>query len=324
MVTTPLSTVGIQLISSTNLQAEQSLLLQLNEQLASNKQHDNLTDYSPLNAQQLVNFQNAITQRQAYITSMKTVNARLQIYDNTMTDMENLAAQANQLATQNPTLDTNKVGQIGQEIQSFMKQVVDDLNQQVGSRYIYAGTRYSTAPVSLSAVLNNLSPSASPVASPNLPTYDSEYNSPGTTTDAAAWAQDSVTVDAGFSLQYGVTSVQTGFQQLVSGMQFVNAATQSNNAATYQTDMTQASTLLTTALHTIETYHAGVAAATNTVSQEQTTQNQDIANLQSQIGDIQNVDMASVGTQLNTLQAQLQASYSATANLSTLSILKYL
>jgi flagellar hook-associated protein 3 FlgL len=323
-MTSSVSALGLQLFSTASLQAEQTSLAQLNAQVGTGQQYSNLTDYSPLDAEQLINFQNAITQRQAYISSMDAVNARLQVYNNTMGDMENIASQAQQLATQNPSLNPDQTGNIQQQVLSYMNQVVDDLNQQVGNRYIYAGTRYSTPPVNLDAVLND-APPASLVASPDLPPYDSEYNPPTTTSDPNAWTQDSVTIDAGFNVQYGATSTQTGFQQLIAGMQYINAATQTGvSAATYQADMSQAGTLLTSALTNIQTYNTGIAAATNTLTQEQTTQNQDIANLQIQIGTIQNVDLAQVGTELNVLQTQLQASYSATAVLTQDSILKYL
>lgn len=327
---TSISTIGIQLLSTSNLQNELTNLNQLNEQLASGHQQDDLTNYSPLDAEQLMSFQNAITQRQAYVTTMGTVNARLQVYNNTMSDLENIATQANELASQNPTLNSNQVGNVNQEVTNYMQQAVDDLNQQVGDRYIYAGTRYSTQPVNLSAVLSNLSPSSTLAApgnpSPNnLPSYDTNYGTGSAGTVTAAWANVSATVDTGDSLTYGVTSTQDGFQQLIAGMQFINAATQSGvSAATYQTDMAQAGQLLSSALTTIQTYNTGVASAINTVTQEQTTQNTDITSLQTQIGDIQNVDVAQVGTELNTLQAQLQASYSATATLTQDSILKYL
>ena len=88
--------------------------------------------------------------------------------------------------------------------------------------------------------------------------------------------------------------------------------------------MSQAATLLNSALQNIQIYNAGVAEATNTITQETDTQNADISSLQQQIGGIQGVDLTQVATQINLLQTQLQASYSATATLTNDSILKYL
>jgi flagellar hook-associated protein 3 FlgL len=321
MTSTALSALGLQLFSVATLQGEQINLATLNEQLASNQQHDNLTDYAPLSAQNLLNFQNAITQRQAYVSSMKTVSARLSVYDISMSDLENIAHQAGQLAQNNPNQDPTQTGIIQQQVLAFMNQAADDLNQQVGNRFIFSGTRYSTQPVNLNSVLTNVTPSAT-LATPNtLPSYDTQ--APGTS--AGAWVKDSVTIDAGTSLTYGATSTQPGFQQLIAGMQFINAATQSGTtSAQYQSDMSQAATLLNSAVTNIESYHAANAAAQNTITQTTSVQNSDISSLQQQIGDIQGVDLTSVATQINLLQTQLQASYSSTATLMQDSILKYL
>ena len=206
-----------------------------------------------------------------------------------------------------------------------MQQAVADLNQQVGDRYIYAGTRYATAPVDLTSVLTNFSPSATLTDNTGLPAYDSQFGTATPDQIAQAWTNDSASIDTGDTLTYGVTSTQPGFQQLMAGLEFINSATQSGvSAADYQSDMSQATSLLNSALTNIQTYHAGVAAAINTVTNEQTTQNNDISTLQQQIGNIQNVDLTQVGTELNLLQTQLQASYSATATLTQESILKYL
>ena len=62
-------------------------------------QSSNLTDYTPVQANQLLDFQNGITQRQSYISSIKTVQARLSVYDSdSLTDLESVASQAQTLA----------------------------------------------------------------------------------------------------------------------------------------------------------------------------------------------------------------------------------
>jgi len=325
-MTSSVSNLGLQLLSINNLQSEQVNLAQLNEELGSGQQQDNLTKYAPTTAINLMNFQNSITQKQAYLGTMQTVQARLTIYNQTMGDMENIAAQAGSLATNNQSLNPSNVAQLQAQVQSYLKQLTSDLNQQVGGRYIYAGTRYSTTPVvDLSTLSGTPSWPFTPTTSPTLPNYDSEYNPPTTTTDASAFTQDSVTIDNNFSVQYGITSNSAAFQQLVAGLQFINAATQSGvSAATYQTDMSNAGSLLTTALTGIQALNTNVASNQNILKQETTTQNADISTLQSQISDLQQVNVAQVGAEINTLQTQLQASYSATASLEQLSILKYL
>ncbi|MDP9128418.1 MAG: hypothetical protein M3N08_09200 [Pseudomonadota bacterium] len=325
-MTTPVSNLSLQLQSLNNLNTEQTNLARLNEQLASGQQYDNLTNYDPTVAHNLMSFQNNITQRQAYLASIQTVQTRLTIYDQTMNDMESITSSASSLAASNQSLDPTKVSELQSQVQSYMKQVTANLNQQVGGRYIYAGTRYSTSPViDLSTLTTAPAWPFSPQTSPSLPNYDSGFSAPGPTNDATAYTKDSVTIDTAFSVQYGVTSTDPAFQQLVAGLQFMNAATQSGvSAATFQTDMAHANSLLTTALNSLQTLHSAVADNQNTLKTETDTQNTDISNLQGQLSDLQHVNITEVGTEINVLQSQLQASYSATASLEQLSILKYL
>ena len=108
------------------------------------------------------------------------------------------------------------------------------------------------------------------------------------------------------------------------GLRWANAAVNAPDETTYETDMTNARNMLTPALSAIQNLQSSVASSQATVTQTQTLQNQDITDLTNQIDNIQQVDINSVGVKLNLLQTQLQASYSATAKLTQLSILNYL
>jgi flagellin-like hook-associated protein FlgL len=325
MTLTSISSLAIQFLTSRNLLNQQSTLAQLNEQLGSGKKYSDLTDYTPSDARNLLDFQNAVTQRQAYISGMQTVQSRLSIYDSTMSDVESLASQASQLAIQSSNYDPTKVADIQATAQNYLKQMTDDLNQQVGGRYVYAGSRYSTAPV---VDLSNLStvPTVpfTPSSSPTLPDYDADYNPPTTTTSTAAYTQDTVAIDSSFNVTYGVTSNDKGFQEVIAGLRLMKAASQTTNPTTYQSYMLEASKQLSQGLLDVQATHANVAGNINTLTSETSTQNTDISNLQGEISNIQQVDLTSVGTQINLLQTQLQASYSATASIEQLSLVKYL
>jgi flagellar hook-associated protein 3 FlgL len=322
---TSISTLGTQLQAVNNLLGEQTSLNSLNQQLSTGQQFSDLTDYTPVDASNLLNFQNAINQRQGYLSAMQTVQARLSMYDTTMSNMENIAEQAGTLASQNQNLSSSNLASLQASAQNYLSQVQDDLNQQVGSRYVYAGVRYSTVPVtnltSISLVANP--PTTTTVSSPTLPYYDTEAVA-GTPNDAAAYTSDTVTVDQNYNVAYGVSSDNPAFQQLINGLRYISAATTAPSAAAYQTDMTNASNLLAGALQSIQNLHASNASNQSTLTTETTTQNTDVTNLQNQISNIQQVNTAQVAAEIDSLQTQLQASYSATASLEQLSILKYL
>jgi flagellar hook-associated protein 3 FlgL len=324
---TNVSSLGLQILMTNSLQSEQTVLGTLTQQLASGKQHDNLTDYGSTDALNLLNFQNAITQRQSYIASMQAVQTRLGTYDTTMTDMESIASQASTLASQNQNFNPSTASQIQSQAKNFLLQVSDDLNQQVSGRYVYSGIRYSTQPVTADPTILNGAPQAIINDGTTLPDYDQEKISTGAPTDTNSYTADTVLIDSGFSVTYGISSNDPSFQKLINGLRYVNAAVtagQGGNTATYQADMNQAATLLTSALSGIQALHTAVASNQNTLTQETTTQNTDITNLQNQLSNIQQVDLTKVGTEINLLQTQLQASYSATSSLEHLSLVKYL
>lgn len=318
------STLGIQVQTINNLQSQQFTLALLNQQVATNKLFNNLTDYTPTAAHNLMDFQNAITQKRAYISTIQTVQARLKVYDTTMNDMEKIITQTQQLAAQNQNYDASKIPQIAAQVETYLKQIADDLNQKLGDRYIYAGTRYTTVPVvDLTALAIPTLPFTAETAN-SLPDYDTDYVAPGPTTSAPAWTQDSVTVDSGFTVTYGVTSTALGFQEMIAGLRvFADAVTQTN-PATYQSELVTVGTLLGQAISHIQGLHAGVANNINILQTQLDNNTSDINSLLGQISDIQKVDLTEVGTKINILQTQLQASYSASANLTQLSILKFL
>ncbi len=169
------STYGINLTLTSSLSSQQSVLSDLTKQVASGQKFDNLTKYDPTDAHNSLDIQNAIVQRQSYISSIQNVQTRLSVYDTTMTDIENMNAQANSLATNNAAYDPTKVDEISQSASNYLKQLTDDLNQQVGGRYIYAGSRYSTPPTVDLTTLSG-TPSATTTTNPALPSYDSNYN----------------------------------------------------------------------------------------------------------------------------------------------------
>lgn len=448
------------------MQTESALLTTLDEQLASGEVSQNLTDYNPTAAKQLVDYENAIVQRQSYVTSMQTVSSRLSVYDTTLSDLESVASSAESLAADNSTYDASSAANIQAEAQSYLSQAADDLNQQVNGRYIYSGTRYTTAPVSTDTSVLYAAPQTTITDGSTLPNYDSQaaetstinfgatlpgsgvsvgtttsttsmqvYDASGTahtvdyswtktgsnsydlnvsspdasytatipfTFDATtgaltsvdgntgtdgstastdisltfsgqtsaqdisldfgaygqtsgataltestsssvtsidvtnvdppsnssdAYTVDTALIDNNYSMSYGISSDNVAFQNLINGLRYINAAVtagQNGDTATYESDMKQATTLLTSALSGIQTIHSQVAFNQNLVASETSTQNSDITALQNAISTIQNVDTATVSAEITALQAQLEASYTATGYIEKLSLVNYL
>ncbi len=322
---TYVSSLGMQILMTNALQKEQKDLGKLNEQLSSGKKNADLTDYIPLEARQLMNFQNDVNAKQAYTAGLNTVQTRLEMYDTTLSDMESITADAKSLASQNQNYDPTKIAQIKAQVENYLKQISNDLNQKVGSRYVFAGIRYTTQPVSDDLAVLSGAPSATIYTdNQTLPDYDNENVLSGTTTDANAYTADSILADNNYSITYGVSSDDPSFQRLINGLRYMYRATQTTDPVAYQSDMNQASTMLATALQGIQGIHTAVAGNQNTIKSQITNLSDSMNTLKNQVDDIQKVDLTEVSTKITLLQTQLEASYSATAKLEQLSIVKYL
>lgn len=317
--------MGLEILNVNNLTEGQGKLSILSQQLASGIKSQDLTDYGSSDAKFLMNFNNAITTRNSFLKVANTVSSRITIYDSALTGIEDAASEAKTAITSATTYNSTQNDSLASQIQGCLDQVAYFLNQKVGDRYLFAGSRYNTIPVADLTSLPVPPTETSPyVTSGNaLPSYDTDYDSLNPNKPVAqAYVKDQVSIDSTQKLTYGVVSTDEGFQQLIMGLRWAYAATQDpDNYASY---MTTASDLISSGLESIRGLHTGVSNANSALTQTIDLHTTFINDLQGQIDDIQKVDITEVGVKITTYQAQLEASYAATAKMTSLSILNYL
>jgi flagellar hook-associated protein 3 FlgL len=324
-MSTVISTMGLELLNVNNLTEGQGKLSLLSQQLASGIRSKDLTDYASSEAKFLMNFNNAITTRESFLKVANTIGSRLDIYDLSLTQIEKTAAQATTAIISSSTYNSTQNEALASQIQGCLDQVSYYLNQKTGDRYLFAGSRYNTSPVSDLNALPVPPTETAPYTTTGsaLPAYDVDYDSLDPNKPVPeAYVEDQVSIDSTQKLTYGVVSTADGFQKLIMGLRWAYAATQ--DPANYQAYMTTASGLVSGGLEDIRGLHTGVSNANSALNQTKNLHTSFIEDLQGQIDDIQNVDVTEVAVKINTYQAQLEASYAATARMTSLSILKYL
>ena len=320
-----ISTLGLEQSNVSNLTSGQAALNLLNTQLATGKKSQNLADYSSSDAQKLMNLGSSVAQRQGFLDASNNLKLRLTTYDASLTGIEDIAAQATTASLSATTYNPDTNGSFASQIKGCMQQVNYYLNQKVGDRYIFAGSRFNSAPVGDITALPVPPTETAPYVSTGsaLPSYDINFDPLNPNAQVPeAYVKDQVAVDTQQKITYGVTSTQAGFQQLVMGLRYAYAATQSQ--ANYSTYMSTAHDLMTKGLAAIRGIHTDVANASTTLDQTEALHNSTITDLKGQIDDIQKVDVNEVAVKITTYQSQLEASYAATAKMINLSILKYL
>jgi flagellar hook-associated protein 3 FlgL len=177
---TNVSNIGLNYQLTASLEYEKATLESLNQELATGQVSSNLTDYSPTDAKNIVDYQNSITINQSYLATLNTVQSRLTLYNTTMGDMEQVASNAAGLAAGNQSYNATNASNIQAQAQSYLSQVADDLNQSLGGRYLYSGTRYTTQPVTNNTSVLFGAPQSIITNGSTLPNYDSEYAAVGT------------------------------------------------------------------------------------------------------------------------------------------------
>ena len=174
-----ISTLGLQLINNANLQAGQLYLSTLTQQLTTGKVSQSLAEFSAGDAQNLLNLTGGVTQQKAFASVATTLTPRIQVYDSSLTGIEDIASQAASIVSGNPTYNPEHSGSVATQMQGFMQQVSYYLNQQVNGRYIFAGSRYNTVPVGDITTLGKPTAAdatalAANVSANILPAYDAQ------------------------------------------------------------------------------------------------------------------------------------------------------
>lgn len=316
-----ISTLGLQLISASNLSGGQSALSTLSQQLTTGKYSTNMADYTSSNAQKLLNLTSKINTQEGFLTIINTLTPRLEAYDAALTGIEDTVSDAYSTLLSNSTYNEGTNEAVASSIQGYLDDIVYYLNQQSGDRYIFSGSRYDTAPViSSNDIIALGTPSTTTVVTdPALPDYDTQA---ALGTSDAAWMEESATIDTTKTLTYGVTSTEEGFQQVILGLQWAYAATQ--DPTNYETYMQNALDLLSEGLPSIRSVHTAMTNAYDALDKTASMIETKVSSLETQIDNIEAVDVNEVSIKIEVLKAQLEAAYAVTAQIINLSLLDYL
>ncbi len=313
-----ISNLSIITQSVGGLNNAQGIIADLTQQLSSGVKSNDLTTYSARDSRTIVNSRDLQTKAESYIAAISSIKPRMDVYESTLGAIETLinTTRSTINTTQNATAATEQG--LGAQISGIIDQVSYYLNQKVGDRFIFSGTRYTSQPVGDIKTLTNPPAEVFPATSPTLPPYDPA--APGS--DAKAYGHDSVAIDDNLQLTYGISTTDSGIQNLMQGLRYAYAATQ--DSANYDTYMAQAQTYLQTAFDGVRSLNAQVAGNAKILAETEKGQKNTISLLQGQIDTIRGIDATEVSVKINAYTSQLQASYAATAKLINLSILNYL
>lgn len=320
-----ISTTGIQLSCTSLLIGGQGRLTDLSRQLATGRVSENMTDYSSSDAQKLLNFNSEVNVQNGFVEVISAIKPRMEMYELCFEGIEDTTGTAYTTIVANSVYTETTNESLRNEILNSLEQIEYFLNQQVGDRYIFSGSRYGEAPVSDLSTLPILTTASTPTIATGdqVAEYDIDYDPLAPLADVpTANTREAASIDTTKILTYGVNSNDESFQRVILGLRYALAATY--DETNYSSLMDTAKDYLNEGLTDVRALHTDTSNAYLTLKKAENTIEKKIVSLETQVDDIESVDINEVAVKITVLQAQLEASYSAVSDIIHLSILKYL
>ena len=311
----------------------------LNFQVSTGEKFQELKNYGT-KAPRILDLQSEIDRREGYVNSLGLSELNLQSYDATLERLgdiiDDIIKASEPLSTQDPnftstteTLATN-----------LLIEVDANLNLEIGDRFLFAGTRFDTAPVANLRALpvyttNDLGVANTVETANDIPTFivDSggantavSYHTQGPNTqDARSYEQVGLTVTDDALLTYGITATDPAFQNLIESIVRLRSSAQAGlTEAEREQFLAEASTVAQTARDQIRQLQA-----TNGLNlariQDQKENHENFINISKiALDDIKLVDDATAAAEISALSAQVQASFTVISTRRQLSLVNFL
>ena len=357
-----ISTLSSFLQNITLVQNSQNQIAKLTYQVDTGLKSQDLQGYGT-QANQLLNLQSAQTTEQNYVSNNTQTGTFLTAYDTTLNQLSGDATKLNAALDAFTVTDPTAVSNLKALVSGLQVDVAATLNTQVGGRYLYGGTRYTTQPVGDLSTLPaptfvvpaTTPPTVTPLAVANgtvpapqtvpptlpLPPYDSQAATLNSAAPTAAqlaqagqtYATQTTVVANNQQVTYGISSNDPTFQHLVYALQNAQAAVNATGA-NQQAYIKQAASEIALALNGstttsptvsgLQTLQASHGTAETLVANANTVHTQTLATLQAQITTIDQVDPATVATELSTAQNTLNGSYKVVSSVLNETLLNFL
>lgn len=286
-------------------------------------------------APRILKFQQEITSREQYISTIKNIEGVLSSYETALDSLANVASEILQVTNPNPGIETSQIEVVAN---NMLLEIGATTNLNVSGRYIFNGLDYEKAPMKDLRTLPNIA-----IADinnkdvienePTLPYYttngvNASYHTSFTTagsTNEDAFDKFQITIDVQRTITYGITSTEEGMQNLVQAAIRLRSASQGNLTDQQRQEfLSQARALASQARDQLR-----VMQTDNGIRQQEMTRARERHEIflnitKSNLGNIQDVDVTEAATILSALNGQLNASYSVIARQTQLSLTNFL
>jgi len=295
----------------------------------------------------------SLQQQQSYLQTLTTANnavtTRLSTTQNVLSSMQSTAQnflnsliENNGITTTTSALQTSATG----DLQSM----IAGLNSQIDGSYIFAGTNTANAPITdyfaqgapnaaaVTSAISNAFPSGVSNATGTQMTsfLDNQFSSlftgdwsttSGTGSDWSSASDTTLTsqISASDKESTSVSANQTAFRQLAEAYTMVSSlAGQNLTSDAYQAVVTQAQSLVSSAISGLTDIQANVGVTQAAITSSNNQMSAQMTIFTTQIDNLDDANAYDAATQVNNLQTQIETAYSLTNQLKQLSLVNYI
>lgn len=266
------------------------------------------TDYGGLgsDAGRLLNVEISIERANALSTAASDAKSRVEVmHDACGSLLEILNRVRSAISAATDALGSSGAAAISEEAQGYLEDAAALMNTQYAGRFVFAGSRTGSKPVDLDAL--------------------SSVSSAPTTADTSYYQGDdvraSVRLASDDTLTFGVTASDSAFETTLRACNLLANMTMSpldTTALTEASDLTEAAI---TDMTTVQTRLSLGASRLESAIDQHTNFVDQATTIRSELAD---VDVAQVAARLSIYQTQLEASYSAIAQVQSINLADYL
>jgi flagellar hook-associated protein 3 FlgL len=296
------------------MQQNRAQLNTLSTQISTGIQSETYAGIAP-QASHLVDFRAQASRQQDFIDTINTVSTRLQVMDQPLAQIQS-EVQSFRGLLPNGAFNSAQPD-VSAQAKALLQQVAGYLNTQDGTRYVFAGSAATTPPVDLTQLPTGAAANLTTPA--NGPPASGGYYAGGV-------AVPPVRIDQQVTVNYGITANDAAtFEPIIRVLNYLaNNGPFSSTNTTDQANVTSAGQMIDQALQSMTNMRGKLGLQeqqlNNALTVHRNTQN--IA--ENGISSIETVDQATAITQLQTLETQMEASFTATSQITKLSLVNYL
>lgn len=257
----------------------------------------------------LLNLQGELSSAERWSANASLAGDRVQVMYSAVGNMVDLASSLKSaIAAAMSGTDTGTTADtLRTAAQDALDDLADQMNVQLGGRYLFSGSDTDIAPVDLTDYPSTTPPSA-------------------TTADTGYYQGDdqlaAISVSAETRITYGVAGSAGAFETVLRAAAL--AASASSSDPVDSDTLSSAYDLVTTAISKLSALQEGLSNTAGRLTEAKASQDSFSDYLKTMVSDIKNVDAAETMTRVTELQTQLEASYSAVSAILKLRLTDYL